>query len=108
MQYRTLGRTGVSVSAIAFGAGPVPQLVVAGQEPRAARVVRHAVDCGINWFDTAATYNDGQSETTLRRTLARLGAHDAVHVATKVRLLPEHIGDIAGAIRRSFAASLAR
>ena len=108
MQYRTLGRTGLNVSAIALGAGPVPQLMLAGQEQRAAQVVRHAIDCGINWFDTAATYSDGQSESTLGQALATLEARDAVHVATKVRLLPERLGDIADEIRRTVAASLAR
>ena len=108
MQYRRLGRTGLKVSAISLGAGPVPQLMLAGQERRALQVVRHAIDSGINWFDTAATYSDGQSETTLGQALARLAAHGTVHIATKVRLLPQHLGDIAGEIRRSLAASLAR
>src|SRR5687768_12304847 len=108
MECRTLGKTGIRVSAISFGAGPVSTLMVGDDERRQQAVVRHAIERGINWFDTAATYGNGQSELSLGRALAALGAADAVHVATKVRLAAEDLSDIRSAVKRSFAESLKR
>src|SRR5262249_49664072 len=66
------------------------------------------IESGINWFDTAAGYGNGQSETNLGRVLAELGTVDRVHVATKVRIPPEAFDDIAGCARRSVEQSLER
>lgn len=107
MQYRTLGSTGIRVSRIAFGAGPVPGLLTAGDAQGSLRTVARAIERGVNWFDTAATYGAGQSETSLGVALAELKA-DAVHVATKVRIMPEQLGDIPGAARASVEGSLRR
>ena len=49
-------------------------------------VLARALDHGINWIDTAATYGDGRSETSIGRALAELDAVDEFHLATKVRL----------------------
>jgi L-galactose dehydrogenase/L-glyceraldehyde 3-phosphate reductase len=73
-----------------------------------AAVVRRAVDVGINWFDTAATYGNGQSEASLGEALRAADAIERVHVATKVRLLPEHLSNIGSAVRASVEASLKR
>lgn len=108
MQYRTLGTTGISVSRLAFGAGPISTLIVGNDKERQRAVVEHAIRRGINWFDTAATYGAGASEANLGRALAELGAASAVHVATKVRLMPEDLGDIRVAVRRSVEGSLKR
>ena len=51
------------------------------------KTIQRALDVGMNWFDTAATYGNGQSETNLGAALRELGAADTVHVATKVRLM---------------------
>jgi L-galactose dehydrogenase/L-glyceraldehyde 3-phosphate reductase len=109
MQYRPLGMTGIKVSAVSFGAGPVPALLTdpaAGERQHAA--VRQALDAGVNWFDTAPTYGDGRSEAALGATLRALGAAGRVHVATKVRLAPERPDDIGGQVRESFTGSLRR
>ncbi|HEX5104949.1 MAG TPA: aldo/keto reductase [Pirellulaceae bacterium] len=108
MQYRPLGKTGLSISAISFGAGPISQLLVGHDADRQRAVIQHAIDRGINWFDTAATYGNGQSEQNLGRVLNELNAVHRVHIATKVRLTPEDLADIPGAIRRSVTASLER
>jgi aryl-alcohol dehydrogenase-like predicted oxidoreductase len=109
MEYRLLGRTGLRVSAIGFGAGPVAALMT---DPQAAdrqrEIVQAALDVGINWFDTAPGYGEGASERQLGRTLSDLGALDRVHVATKVRLQPGDRQDIPGAVRRSVEESLRR
>ncbi len=109
MQYRRLGTTGIDVSCIAFGAGPVPALLTA-DIPTAHRrtVVAHALRLGINWFDTAATYGGGASEENLGASLADLGATGDVHLATKVRLLPAHLVDVRAHVRSSVEQSLKR
>jgi L-galactose dehydrogenase/L-glyceraldehyde 3-phosphate reductase len=107
MQYRTLGRIGLSISAVAFGAGPVSTLMVGDDGECQRAVVAHAIERGINWFDTAATYGGGKSEVNLGRVLGELG-QPPVHVATKVRLVRDDLADIPGAVRRSIEASLVR
>ena len=107
MQYRALGKTGIKISALSFGAGPVSSLMVGDDGDRQRAVVRRAIEVGINWFDTAATYGAGQSERNLGRVFHELGIA-GIHVATKVRLMPEDLGDIRGAVRRSFEGSLER
>jgi L-galactose dehydrogenase/L-glyceraldehyde 3-phosphate reductase len=108
MEYRTLGSTGIRVSAIAFGAGPVSQLLVGQPSPTQRETVRRAIELGVNWFDTAATYGNGQSEENLGRVLSDLGAHEQVHVATKVRLMPNQLRAIGAHVRESVLASLRR
>lgn len=113
MQRRTLGNTGLSISPIAFGAGPISTLMVGDEGERQRAVVAHAIACGIDWFDTAATYGGGRSEESLGRALAELRAAGAagaeqVRVATKVRLTSDDLADIRGAVRRSVEASLRR
>jgi aryl-alcohol dehydrogenase-like predicted oxidoreductase len=107
MHYRTLGRTGIRVSALAFGAGPVSGLMTGDDHGAQVDVLRRAVELGVNWIDTAAGYGHGKSEANLGRAMREIGARD-VHLATKVRLTADHLDDIRGAVRRSVLASLAR
>ena len=108
MEYRTLGRTELRVSALAFGAGPVAGLMT-GDDPAAQlATVRRAVEAGVNWFDTAPGYGQGRSETNLGRVLSELGSPGGVHVATKFRLPAEGFADVRGHVRRSVAESLQR
>jgi L-galactose dehydrogenase/L-glyceraldehyde 3-phosphate reductase len=108
MHYRPLGSTGLNVSAIAFGAGPVPATMTSDDPSKQVAVVARAIDRGINWFDTAAGYGQGKSEGALGRALRELGAGERVHVATKVRLGEYQLSDISGAVRRSVEQSLSR
>jgi aryl-alcohol dehydrogenase-like predicted oxidoreductase len=108
MEYRALGRTGIRISAIALGAGPVSGLMTGGDADAQIAVVSRAVELGVNWFDTAAGYGAGRSEENLGRALRAAGATDRVHVATKVRLTPEHFGDLRAAVVDSLHASLRR
>ncbi len=109
MQYRLLGRTNLTVSALGFGAGPVAALMTdPAAIDRQHQTVQEALDAGINWFDTAPGYGDGASERRLGRALAELGALQRVHVATKVRLQPGEERDLPGAVRRSVEGSLQR
>jgi aryl-alcohol dehydrogenase-like predicted oxidoreductase len=70
--------------------------------------VAEALDQGIDWFDTAAGYGAGWSETNLGRVLTELDAQSRVQVATKVRLTPGDAVDYSAAIERSLRQSLDR
>src|SRR5262245_57036192 len=99
MEYRSFGKTGLRVSALGFGCGNVGGLIIR-EEPRTrVRAVARAVEAGINYFDTAAMYGNGQSEQNLGQVLNELKPD--VYVGTKVRVSPAEMGDIQGAIHRS-------
>lgn len=81
-----LGRTGLEISQLALGAGPVSGLMTGDNEQRQFAVLERAVERGINWIDTAPGYGQGRSEENLGRALATLQARDRVYLATKVRV----------------------
>lgn len=108
MEQRTLGKTGLKVSALGFGAGNVGGLMVRGDPAEQQRAVARALEAGITYFDTAPSYGNGRSEENLGRVLRDLGAWGRVAVGTKVRLGPGDLADPTGAIRRSLQASLRR
>ena len=108
MRYRTLGRTGIRVSALAFGAGPVSGLMTGDDHAAQVATLRRAIELGINWIDTAAGYGQGISEANVGRALREFDPAEGVHIATKVRLTPSQLGDIRGAVRRSVEQSLDR
>ena len=105
MEQRTLGRTGLRVSALGFGCGDVGGLIVRGTPAERERAVRRAIDAGINYFDTASSYGNGESERNLGATLKAVGVRP--YVGTKFRLEPAD-SDLAGAVGRSLDASLKR
>lgn len=107
MNYRTLGRTGLSVSEVAFGCGSVGGVLVRGNYDEQIEAVSRAMEMGINYFDTAPGYGDGLSETNLGHVLAELHADD-VTVATKVRLSADDLKDTIGSVQRSLETSLKR
>lgn len=108
MQYRTLGRTGIKVSAISFGAGPVSGLMTGADANAQRETVSAAIDAGINWFDTAPGYGAGSSETNLGRVLSELKPSQPIHIATKVRVPLDSTEPISDIIRRSVDESLQR
>jgi aryl-alcohol dehydrogenase-like predicted oxidoreductase len=81
MEYRTLGRTGVQVSALCLGCmnfgNPTP-------EAESISLIDCALDQGINFFDTANVYNRGQSEEIVGKALKRNGKRSKIVLATKV------------------------
>ncbi len=106
MDYRTLGRSGLRVSALGFGCGAVGGLMVRGAPADRERAVARGLELGINYFDTAPLYGDGLSERHLGEALRALKAE--VYVGTKFRIPPAELGDLPGAIRRSLDESLGR
>ncbi|NTV83999.1 MAG: aldo/keto reductase [Bacteroidales bacterium] len=74
VQYRTLGKTGMKVSTIGFGA-------MLTSDPT---VVHHAIDLGINYIDTAASYMKGNNEIMVGNVLKT--RRKEVFIATKLKL----------------------
>jgi aryl-alcohol dehydrogenase-like predicted oxidoreductase len=81
MIYRPLGRTGKTVSAIGLGGWHLALPKVLAQT--ADRIIRQAIDGGINFLDNSWDYNDGASERRVGRVLAD-GYRDRVFVMTKI------------------------
>ncbi len=106
MDYRMLGRTGIRVPNVGFGCGNVGGVMIRGTHEQQISAVRHALSLGVDYFDTAAAYGDGQSETHLGEVLSELKPR--VHVATKFRVTGDALKDIPGSIRRSLEESLTR
>ena len=90
MRYRTLGRMGWRVSAIAMGCwgltghwGPVA-------EDEAIRTIQTAIDCGVNLFDTTDSYGLGIGEERVGKAVR--DRRDSVYIATKVGNFARHVG----------------
>jgi len=96
----------MQVSALGFGCGNVGGLMIRGTAPDQERAVARAFELGINYFDTAAMYGDGQSETNLGRVLSVLRPN--VWVASKVRIAQPSAAPIAQQILASVEQSLRR
>jgi len=83
MRYRTLGRTGLEVSEIGFGAWGIGRSMwIGAEDDESLRALHRAFDLGVNFIDTALAYGDGHSETLVGR--AARERHERVYVATKV------------------------
>ena len=106
MKYRTLGRTGLSISEIGFGCGNVGGLLVRGTPDEQVEAVNHALRLGINYFDTAPQYGNGKSETNLGHVLRQL--RPDVRVATKVGITKEDLRHLNDVVQSSVETSLKR
>ncbi len=93
MLYRSLGRTGLNVSAIGFGAWAIGGTWGDTDDTAAMAALHRALDRGVNFFDTADVYGDGHSERLLAR-LRQERPSDPFVVATKAgRRLNPHVAD---------------
>jgi aryl-alcohol dehydrogenase-like predicted oxidoreductase len=106
METRTLGRTGLAVSVLGFGCGAVGGLMVSGNPSDQERAVARAIDLGINYFDTAAMYGNGESERNLGHVMKSLKPD--IFVGTKVRVPDSERGRLGAAVTASLEASLQR
>src|SRR5277367_251107 len=82
MEYRRLGRTGVTVSTLCLGAMMFGDWGAKDHE-ESVRIIHRALDAGINFIDTADVYSAGESEVIVGKALAD-GRRDDVFLATKV------------------------
>ncbi|CAN7599615.1 aldo/keto reductase [Pseudoduganella sp. LjRoot289] len=89
MDYVNLGRTGLKVSRLALGCMTYGVPERGGHawtldEEQSRPVIRHALEAGINFFDTANSYSDGTSEEITGRALRDFARREEVVIATKV------------------------
>ena len=83
MLYRKVPKTGDELSILGFGCMRLPQKDGRIDEERATRQIRHAIDGGVNYVDTAWPYHGGESEPFVGRALAQ-GYRERVKLATKL------------------------
>jgi aryl-alcohol dehydrogenase-like predicted oxidoreductase len=107
MELRRFGRTGLQVSILGFGCGAVGGLMVRGDPLEQERTVGRALDAGVNYFDTAVLYGNGESEQNLGRALDKLKPRNAI-VGTKVLLPSADFSRIREAVPQSLEGSLRR
>ncbi len=107
MEMRTFGRTGLRISILGFGCGAVGGLMVRGEAADQERAVARALEAGVNYFDTAVQYGNGESEKNLGHALEKLKPKHAI-VGTKVRLPASEFRRIEEAVAKSIEGSLRR
>ena len=110
MEYRTLGKTGLKVSKLAFGGSSLGSVFRSVAEDEGIRAVHTALDHGINLIDTAPYYGATNAETVLGKALKGV-ARDRYLLATKVARFGPGIEDFdfsAGRVFSSIEESLAR
>jgi aryl-alcohol dehydrogenase-like predicted oxidoreductase len=89
MQYRRLGKTGVQVSEVGFGAwGIGGSMWVGAKDDESITALHAAIDAGVNFIDTALVYGDGHSETLVGQVVR--ARSERIYVATKVPPKNEH------------------
>lgn len=83
MEYSLLGKTGLKVSRLSFGASSLGGVFHPVDEKEAIAAVHAALDCGINYFDVAPAYGGTRSETVLGKALRGI-PRDRYFLSTKV------------------------
>src|SRR5262245_31409896 len=106
MQLRDLGKTGIKVSAVGFGAWAIGGPTEASGTPlgwggtndqESLAAIRRSRELGINFFDTSDSYGFGRSESLLGIVLSR--TRENVIIATKVGM----VRDSSGALKKDFS-----
>jgi aryl-alcohol dehydrogenase-like predicted oxidoreductase len=92
MNYRLLGKTGMKVSEVSFGAWAIGSSWGAVDDRESLAALHKAVDMGVNFFDTADVYGGGRSEKLIGRLLRERS--ETIYVATKAgRRLTPHVAE---------------
>ena len=106
MNYVPLGRTGLRISPLCLGCmtygvperGHHPWTL---DEEKSRPILRHAVESGINFFDTANSYSDGTSEEIVGRALRDFAKRDEIVIATKVFFASREGPNLSGLSRKA-------
>ena len=107
MEYRELGRTGLTVSVVGYGTAPLGDMFGITDEDAALQSAYRALDAGINFFDSSPFYGKGLAEERLGKVLR--GRRQEIIVGTKAgRYGPDEFDFSAERIRRGFEDSLRR
>lgn len=77
MKYNEIGKSGLQISEIGFGGMSLP-----ANEKEATSIIHHAIELGINYFDTADIYNNGLNEISIGKALK--GKRNKIILASKV------------------------
>ena len=102
MEMRVFGRTGLELSVLGFGCGAVGGLMVRGNPLDQERTIARAIAAGINYFDTAVQYGNGESEKkswphpTTTEASQRSRRHESSVAERQFRPHCRCHGDIAG------------
>jgi len=108
MQRRPLGRTGLQVSILSFGASSLGGVFRTTDDDESIRTVHTALDLGMNFIDVSPYYGATRAETVLGRALRGV-ARDRYHLATKVGQYGEGEFDFSAArVQQSLDESCAR
>jgi aryl-alcohol dehydrogenase-like predicted oxidoreductase len=92
MKYRDLGRTGMKISEVSFGAWAIGSGWGAVDDAESYAALNKAVDLGVNFIDTADVYGGGRSEKLISRLLKE--RKETLYVATKAgRKLTPHVAE---------------
>lgn len=102
MEYRTLGKTGLKVSKLAFGGSSLGSVFRSVAEKDGIRAVHTALDHGINLIDTAPYYGATKAETVLGKALKGV-PRDRYLLATKVARFGPELGDFDFSAARVFS-----
>src|SRR3954454_6599687 len=106
MLYRPLGRTGLEVSILSYGASPLGSVFRDVDEAEGIRTVHTALDLGINFIDVSPYYGLTRAETLLGKALRGI-PRERYYLATKVGRYGEDSFDFsAGRVTRSVDESL--
>jgi aryl-alcohol dehydrogenase-like predicted oxidoreductase len=83
VNYRRLGRTGLDVSEVGYGAWGIGRSQwIGAEDDESLRALNRAIDLGLNLIDTALAYGEGHSERLVSRVVKERG--ETVYVATKI------------------------
>jgi aryl-alcohol dehydrogenase-like predicted oxidoreductase len=104
LERRILGNSDLAISAIGLGTWAIgggdwifgwgPQ-----KDSESLATVRHAIDCGINWIDTAAAYGLGHAEVVLSRALRDVPRRDRPYVFATCSLVWDELGNVSQSLR---------
>jgi aryl-alcohol dehydrogenase-like predicted oxidoreductase len=86
MRYKTLGKSGLSISIIGFGC-----MSIQAHDTAKDNLIKKAIDCGINFFDTADIYQNGENEIVIGKAVIHV--RDKILLATKVGNKPAKNGN---------------
>lgn len=108
MQTRPLGRTGIDLTVLGFGASSIGQEFRSVDLNEALTSVHAALECGMNYIDTAAYYGRGMSEILLGRILPSLPRDEFVLSSKLGRYAPQHFDFSARRVAESVDITLER
>jgi aryl-alcohol dehydrogenase-like predicted oxidoreductase len=117
LETRKLGASDLQITTVGLGAWAIGGDWAFGwghqDDQDSIATIRHAIESGINWIDTAAAYGLGHSEEVVAQALAGIPENDRPYVFTKCGLVPDGNGSVVEnispqSIRREIEASLRR